>query len=160
MNTYRMVAAVSTNRVLGKDNKLLWRQSEDLKRFKALTIEGIILMGRKTYESIGSKPLPKRRNIVLTSQPLEGVETYASIEGFESAVQGKTVNVIGGGEIYRQFLPKATHLEITEIETEIEGDTFFPEFDLTEWQETERIYKQKDGNNQFNYTFVSYTRTI
>ena len=160
MNTYKIIAAISQKRVLGKDNKLLWRQSEDLKRFKSLTTNGVILMGRKTFESIGSRPLPNRRNIVLTSRAIEGVECYASITALEEAIRDETIWVIGGGEVYRSFLDKASLLEITEVSTNVDGDTFFPIIAESEWLETKRNINQRDLNNEFNYTFVTYQRKI
>ncbi len=124
-----LIAAIAKNRVIGNAGKLPWHISEDLKRFKKLTTGHTILMGRKTFESIG-KPLPNRRNIILTSQKISGIETYPTIEkALEELRNEEKVFVIGGGEIYQQTLPLADELYLTFVEQEVEGDTFFPEYE-------------------------------
>jgi len=133
-----LIAAVAEeNRVIGKDKDLPWHLPEDLKRFKELTTEHALLMGRRTFESIVHQfggPLPDRRMVVLTTQgPFEKypeVETYGSIDAALDAVADEEIVFIGGGEsIYEQFLPKADRLELTLIEGDYEGDTYFPPFE-------------------------------
>lgn len=124
-----IVAAVARNQVIGREGDLPWRLPEDMRRFKELTMGGTLVMGRRTYESIG-RPLPGRRTVVITRQPdwsADGVETAASLEGaLEMAGDGE-VFVVGGGEVYRQAMEVADALEITEVDAEPEGDVCFPE---------------------------------
>ena len=120
----KIVVAVSKNNVIGKDNKLLWRQSEDLKRFKSLTLGQKVVMGRKTYESIG-KPLPGRDNYVITKSidKIEGCNILGTLEEVNS-LEGD-IFIIGGGEIYNKFIKIADEIYLTIIDCEVEGDTFF-----------------------------------
>ena len=120
-----IIVAASLNNVIGKDNKLLWRQSADLKRFKELTTGKTVVMGRKTYDSIG-KPLPNRRNIVITRQSIEipGCEVVNSLE--EALKLDNEIFIIGGGEIYQKSIILADKIFFTLIQTEVEGDTYFP----------------------------------
>ncbi|MDX1547448.1 MAG: dihydrofolate reductase [Rhodothermales bacterium] len=159
-----LIAAVAeANRVIGRDGALPWHISEDLKRFKRLTMGHPLLMGRKTFASLVDQfggPLPGRRNVVLTTQgPLGGfpeIETYASIDDALAALQYAEVLWIGGGEaVYEQFLARADRLELTLVEGAYEGDTYFPAFehlvgDLFEVAAEER----HDG-----FRFVTYVRT-
>jgi len=126
----RAIAAMSLNRVIGKDGKIPWHIPEDFKWFKKATSGSAVLMGRKTYESLG-RPLPNRRNLVVTRSPVaaEGIEVIADLQAFDpDKVQGD-VWVIGGAEIYRQLLPQCEELYLSVIPREVEGDTFFPEFE-------------------------------
>ena len=124
-----IIAALNENRVIGKDGKLPWHISDDLKRFKSLTVGHTVLMGRKTYESIG-KPLPNRRNVVITSGQISEIETYNSIEiALERLKDEEKIFVIGGGTIYAQLLDKADCLYLTIVHNKIEGDTYFPEYE-------------------------------
>jgi len=123
-----LIAALARNRVIGKDGNLPWHLSEDLKRFKRLTTGHPVLMGRKTFEALG-RPLSNRRNLVLTSRPVPGIESYDSIpDALQSLANEGIVFVLGGGEIYLQFLERADLMYLTEIENEYEGDTFFPAY--------------------------------
>lgn len=123
-----IIAALSRNRVIGKDGKLPWHISEDLKRFKRLTTGHTVLMGRKTYESLG-KLLPNRRNVVLTSHTIPNVETYPTLaQALQALEKEEKVFVIGGGEIFAQLLDHADELHLTIIDKEVEGDTFFPPY--------------------------------
>jgi dihydrofolate reductase len=125
------VAAMAGNRVIGKDGELPWRLPEDLKFFKELTVGGTILMGRKTFASIG-RPLPRRRNLVLSrsDRRLEGAETFPDLPAATAALSpGETVFVIGGAEIYRQTLPYWDEVYLTLVEGSFEGDTFLPPFE-------------------------------
>lgn len=134
-----MIAAMTKDRVIGKDGGLPWRLPEDMKHFKATTMGHAILMGRRTWEET-KRPLPGRRNIVITSKPIDGVETFKTLE--EAIAAARTTDpepyVIGGGKIYAAALPLATKLVLTFVKASAEGDTRFPEVDWTEWRETDR----------------------
>jgi dihydrofolate reductase len=124
-----IIAALSRNRVIGKDGKLPWHISEDLKRFKRLTTGHTVLMGRKTFESLG-KPLPNRRNVVLTSRTLPEVETYPTLADALRALENEEkVFVIGGGEVFAQLIDHADALYLTLVDREVEGDTYFPPYE-------------------------------
>jgi dihydrofolate reductase len=136
-----LVVAVARNGVIGKQGALPWRYPEDLRHFKRVTIGHAVIMGRRTWESIG-KPLVERRNIVISRQsgPIAGVEV---VPGLERALElARTADdeprVIGGAALYRATLPLATRLYLTEVALDAEGDTFFPAFDRSGWRETER----------------------
>lgn len=137
-----IIVAVADNNAIGKDNQLLWHISEDLRYFKKVTIGATVVMGRKTYESIG-KPLPGRRNIVVSRSVVQipGVEVFASVGAVLEALRGSVeeVFIIGGGELYRSMLPHASRLYITFVHITIQGaDTFFPEIDYSQWREISR----------------------
>ncbi|MFZ4621592.1 MAG: dihydrofolate reductase [Bacteroidota bacterium] len=126
-----LLAAHNRTLVIGRNGATPWHLPEDLKRFKALTLGHTVLMGRKTFESIG-KPLSGRRNIVLSHQPFsnEGTEVFTSFaDAFSSCAESENVFVIGGGEIFRQALPLADELDLTIVDNREEGDTFFPEYE-------------------------------
>jgi dihydrofolate reductase len=152
-----IIVAYDKNLAIGKDNTLVWRQSADLKRFKELTTGHTVVMGRKTYESIG-KPLPNRRNIVITRQDIEieGVEIIKSIEEIKNIKED--IFIIGGGEIYKNCLILADRIFVTEIDCEIEADTWFPKFWTSEWVEESNEQHKSDEKNQFNYNFVNYVK--
>jgi dihydrofolate reductase len=141
MTVISLVVAVSKNGVIGRDGGLPWHSSSDLKRFKEITMGKPVIMGRKTWESLPKRPLPGRRNIVLTrtSDAIgEGAETVASPAEALALVQGvEEACIIGGGEIYRQFLPVAHRLYLTEVDLEVDGDTVFPTLDPS-WKEISR----------------------
>lgn len=155
-----LIAAIGSNGVIGIENRLPWRLPEDLKRFKALTLGKPILMGRKTWDSLG-RPLPGRRNLVITRQPgwqADGAEGFASLQDALAAVVGsEMVFVIGGGEIYTQALPVADVLYLTEVEAAPEGDAHFPVFDQAQWREVERE-RLVDAGSGVGYSFVEYWR--
>lgn len=154
-----LVAAVASNGVIGVNNTLPWRLPDDLKRFKALTLGHPVIMGRKTWESLG-RALPGRHNIVITratglSAP--GATLVHSVDAALAACGDASVAfVIGGAEIYTQTLPLANRLELTEIHAGIEGDAYFPPFDRSAWRETARERHSTDGG--LKYDFVSYER--
>ncbi len=152
-----IIVAYDKNLAIGKDNTLVWRQSADLKRFKELTTGHTVVMGRKTYESIG-KPLPNRRNIVITRQDIkiDGVEIVNSIEDIRNIKED--VFIIGGGEIYKSCLILADRIFATEINCEIEADTWFPKID-DNWVEEGREYGTSDSKNEYNYIFINYVRS-
>jgi dihydrofolate reductase len=124
-----IIAALNRKRVIGKDGKLPWHISEDMKRVKQLTTGHTILMGRKTYESLG-KPLPNRRNVVLSSKTIPGVETYQSLDSALTALSGQDkVFVFGGGKVFAETLHKADEMYLTVVDQDIDGDTFFPPYE-------------------------------
>lgn len=152
---------MARNRVIGRDNGLPWRLSEDLKRFKATTLGKPLLMGRKTFESIG-KPLPGRRNIVLTRDRAwhaQGLDVVRSVEAALQLARGAPeLAVIGGAEIYRLTLPIAHRIQLTRVEADIAGDTLFPALDMTEWSEVQAGAHPADERNQYPVTFVVLDR--
>jgi len=149
-----IVVAHSANKVIGKDGGLPWHLSEDLKRFKAITMGKPIIMGRRTCESIG-RALPGRQNIVITHQAdfiAEGCDVVSGInEALQIAGDADEVMIIGGGNIYAQFLPTTTRIYRTRIEATIDGDTFFPELDAADWQlvESESFARNSDRELEF-----------
>jgi len=156
-----LIAAMSKNRVIGKDNSLPWNMPNDKKHFWELTRGKPVVMGRKTYESIG-KPLPNRLNIIITRDQeykAEGCTIVHSIDEAVTAAQGnEEIMVIGGSQIYEKFLPKANRMYLTFIDAEIDGDTYFPEYNPEEWAETSYEEHEKDANNPFDYDFVTLER--
>ncbi|MCK7596413.1 dihydrofolate reductase [Microbulbifer sp. CAU 1566] len=161
-----MIVAMAGNRAIGRENALPWRISGDLQFFKRTTLGKPVVMGRKTFESIG-RPLPGRKNIVITRNPdwrAEGVSLAASLEqalalAAQAAVGdgAEEIMVIGGAEIYRQAMPLAQRLYITEVEAEVEGDAFFPELDET-WKEVGRDCYPASDKDEYNYCLVQYDR--
>ena len=131
------IAAITKERVIGRDNSIPWHYSEDFKRFKRLTLNSIIIMGRKTWESIGSKALPKRRNIVISRNTVNDAENYASIDAALSACKDSPLAIwfIGGGQIYEDAIQHCTHLDITTVPDHIEPDgaVLFPEINPHIW---------------------------
>lgn len=154
-----IIVAVDAKLGIGADNKLAWHIPEDLIRFKQITTGHTIVMGRKTYESIG-RPLPNRRNIVLTRQSgwqapdVEVAHTLSDAIALIGAAEGF---IIGGAEIYAQALPLCSKLLVTEIYHDVHCDAFFPAIDTTVWHETERVTQHSDKNG-FDYAFVTYTK--
>lgn len=154
-----LVVAAARNGVIGRDNGLPWRLPEDLKRFKALTMGHPILMGRKTFASIG-KPLPGRKNIVLTrdaSFEPEGVCVVHSWDDALLAADGLTLMVIGGAEIYALALPQADRIHLTEVDADVEGDAHFPSLD-GRWREVAREVHPIDERHAFGMAFVTLDR--
>ena len=156
-----LIAALAQNGTIGRDNALPWHLKADLVRFRSLTLGNPVLMGRKTWDSLG-KPLPGRRNLVLTRQPgyaPQGAEAFASVDEALNAVAGaERLFVIGGAEIYRALLPRAEALFLTEIAANIEGDARFPAFDRTQFKETSRSAHPADAENDYAVDFVEYRR--
>lgn len=159
MQKISIIVAMSKNNVIGANNALPWHISEDLKRFKSLTMGKPIIMGRKTFDSIG-RPLPGRKNIVITRNTdlkIKGVDVVSSLDNVFSLIKDEEqVFVIGGEEIYRIFLDHATHLYVTEIDSVLEGDAYFPQFSANYWQE---ISREKSVNEEgLHFSFVDYQR--
>ncbi len=158
-----IIVAAAENGAIGKDNQLLWRLPDDLKRFKQLTLGHPMIMGRKTFESIG-KPLPGRTSIVITRSAdfaFEGVVVVHSLEeALKKAeeIDGKEACIVGGGEIYRQSQAIATHIYLTRVHTKIEGDTFFEIENPEAWAETERALHEPDERHFFPFEFINYIK--
>ena len=153
-----LIAAVGKNNVIGIDNRLPWKLSADLKRFRAITSGKPVVMGRKTFESIG-KPLPNRTNIIITrdkNYKADGcVVVHSAEEALNAAKGSKEIMIIGGEQIFREFLPKAKLIYLTVIEEEFDGNAYFPEYDKNEWKEVSREEHEDDG---LKYAFVDLER--
>ncbi len=155
-----LIVAKAENNVIGKDNKLLWHLPEDLKRFKNLTTGHTIIMGRKTFESLG-RVLPNRKHVVFTQNPNfkvddVNVKIVHSLQDIQEYVEDKNENfVIGGEKIYNLLMPYVSKMYITEIHKDFDGDTFFPNVDLESWKETSR---EKMNADDFDYDFAVYER--
>jgi dihydrofolate reductase len=155
-----LVVAASENDVIGRGNKLPWHLPADLKHFKSLTVGKPILMGRKTYESIG-KALPQRVNIIMSRASTFTASDCQVVGSVQEAcaVAGDLLMVIGGAEIYRQCLPLASRIHLTLVHTCIEdGDTFFPDWRLAPWRETTRQRFESDEKNAYAYSFLTLER--
>ena len=162
-----LIAALAENRVVGIDNRLPWHLPEDLKYFKRITTGKAIIMGRKTYESIG-RPLPNRTNIVISRNSdfrAEGVKVVASLDAAinlatdVNASNGvQEVMIIGGASIYEAALPEAERLYITHVHAEVEGDAYFPAVNFKLWSEVTREDHEASDNNPYGYSFVVYDK--
>lgn len=156
-----LIAALANNRAIGKDNQLLWQLPNDLRHFKQLTLNKPIIMGRKTFDSIG-RPLPKRRNIIISRQPnyeVAGCDVFNSINAALTATRDvPEVMIIGGAHIYEQTLTLADRLYLTLVDDEPEGDAFFPEWDPKEWQLVESTKHEPDEQHALGYTFQTLDR--
>jgi dihydrofolate reductase len=152
---------MSENRVIGRDNALPWHLPADFKRFKALTTGHTLIMGRKTFDSIG-KALPGRRTIVLTrvrDWQKAGVDVVHDLEtAIQSAASDREVFVAGGADVYRQALPRADRIYLTVVHAEVRGDAQFPEIDPHEWNLAEEEHHPSDERNAFSFTFRRYER--
>lgn len=158
-----LIVAVAQNRAIGKNNDLLWHISDDLKRFKQLTLGNPVIMGRNTYCSLPLRPLPKRRNIVLSTNPSfnpQGAEVARSLQqALEMICDEQQPFVIGGASIYEMFLPYVQTLYITHVYAEFEADTFFPEFDTNSFQLSQQSPRFSDPISGLSYDFATYSRT-
>lgn len=156
-----IIVALSENNVIGSGNQLPWRLSADLKRVKALTMGHHLIMGRKTYESIG-RPLPGRTNVIITrngSFAPQGCVVVNSLQAaLDMAKDDTEVFVFGGGEIFREALPLVDKIYMTVVHCTLDGDTHFPPLDPTEWTELERQEFMADEKNQYDYSFVTLQR--
>lgn len=156
-----LIWGMDNNRLIGKENGLPWRLPADMAWFKKSTMGKPILMGRKTYESIG-RPLPGRTNLILTRQSgmkIEGCTVIHSIdEALAEVADAEEIMVMGGAEIYALLLERADRLYITEIDGSFEGDAWFPEFDLSLWRESGREEHQPDEKNLYAYAFITMER--
>tara|TARA_R110001583_G_scaffold39735_2_gene127233 strand:- start:35058 stop:35543 length:486 start_codon:yes stop_codon:yes gene_type:complete len=156
-----IIVAASQNNVIGKDNQLIWRLSADLKRFKALTTGHHIIMGRKTFDSIG-KPLPNRTSIIITRQADYKVEGCIVVNSLEEALAKVPADqeafIIGGGTIYKEAIDKADKLYLTLVHKKFDGDTFFPKVDGKVWQSEKREDYMPSEKNEYAYSFIDYAR--
>ncbi|MFM5154929.1 type 3 dihydrofolate reductase [Aeromonas veronii] len=158
-----MIAAMAHDRVIGKDNQMPWHMPADLAHFKLVTLGKPVLMGRKTFESIG-RPLPGRRNLVISRNPdyqAEGIEVVGSVEAALALLAGSSVEelmVIGGGHLYAEMLPSADCLYLTRIDLAVEGDTRFPAFDDGQWQRVDCESHPADEKNPHPYSFETWQR--
>ena len=149
-----MIAAMANNRVIGKDNKMPWHLPEDLRHFKAMTLSKPIVMGRKTYESIG-RPLPGRHNIVISRNNQLSIEGVTCVKSFDEAITAagdcEEMVVIGGGQLYQQLLPQADVLYLTLIDVDVEGDTVFPVWDDGSWDLQNSVTATNDKGLQYSF---------
>ncbi|OOF39128.1 dihydrofolate reductase [Rodentibacter rarus] len=157
---FSLIVATTLNGVIGKDNQMPWHLPADLAWFRKNTMGKPVIMGRKTFESIG-RPLPKRVNIVLSRQPYEseGILWKNSVESAVDFVKdSEEIMLIGGGELFKQYLPQADKLYLTQIQTELDGDTFFPTLNWEEWHIEFEKYQEKDENNPYDCRFLILVR--
>lgn len=155
-----IIAAQAKNRIIGKDNQLLWHLPADMKHFKETTKDGAVIMGRKTYESIG-KPLPNRLNIVISSNKKLLIDGCIVVDSIKKALRKASSNsnifIIGGGNLYSQTMDIVDRVILTQIDEEFEGDTSFPEIGK-EWCKISKQDFSKDEKNPYNYSFIVYER--
>ena len=160
---FTLIAAVAENGVIGRDGQLPWRLSADLRRFRELTMGHAVIMGRRTWESIG-RPLPGRRMIVISRQPgyrAAGVDVVGSFEEARRLAEqggGDEAFIIGGGEIYRQALAVVDRLHLTRVHAAVDGDAHFPAFDASDWRLTTAQRHAADEKNELSYSFEIYER--
>ena len=158
-----IIVAKAKNNIIGKNNELVWHLPEDLKHFQELTTGHTIIMGRKTYESLG-KPLPNRKHIIFSQNPdfkvhEENVQVVHSLLEIQDLIEGKEeAFVIGGAMIYNFLMPYVKKMYVTEIKQEFDGDAFFPIIDSEEWKETSRTTGIKNEENNLDYDFVTYEK--
>jgi len=157
-----IMAAIAANNALGKDNQLIWHLPADLKRFKKTTLNHAVIVGRKTYESLG-KPLPNRTNIIITRDKNYQVEGCVIVNSLKAALKAalkvdENPFILGGAEIYKQAMQFADILDITFVHHQFEADVFFPEIDKTIWKETSSENFKADENNKYDYSFVTFER--
>ncbi|MBW6489598.1 MAG: dihydrofolate reductase [Lentimicrobium sp.] len=162
MKTISIIVAIADNLAIGKDNQLLWHIPEDLKRFKALTTGHTIVMGKRTFESLPIRPLPNRRSVVITDVPGEEIPGCVMAYSIEDAIarmdECSENFIIGGGMIYRQFMPLAHKLYLTLVHKVFDADTFYPEIDYNEWQEVDRIDVESKDTLGFDYSYITFRR--
>lgn len=158
-----IIVAKAKNNIIGKNNQIIWNLPEDLKHFRELTTGHTIIMGRKTYESLG-KPLPDRKHIIFSQNPdfrvhEENVQVVHSLLEIQDLIEGKEeVFVIGGAMIYNFLMPYVKKMYVTEIAKDFEGDAFFPTIDHEIWKETSRVHGIKNEQNNLDYDFVEYEK--
>ena len=153
-----LIAAMSRNRVIGKNNTLPWKLPEDMERFREITLGKPVVMGRKTFESIG-KPLPKRLNIIITRDKnyrQDGcIVVHSADEALKAAKGSEEIMVIGGEQIFKEFLPKADKMYLTFIDEDFEGDAYFPEYNKHDWKE---VKKEEYKNENYKFIFLDLER--
>jgi len=160
-----LIVAAAENNAIGKDNQLLWHLPNDLKFFKNTTWGGVVIMGRKTFESV-NKPLPGRVNIVITKQKNWQAENVLIADSIESAIQlatdegFKEIFIIGGGEIYKESMSLSNRIYLTRVHTNVKGDTFFPEMNEQEWKMISSNKFYSDEKHAFDYSFQVWERRV
>jgi len=158
-----IIVAMTRNRVIGKDNDMPWHLPAELRHFKRVTMGKPIVMGRRTFDSIG-RVLPGRKNIVITRDPHFSFSGVTIVHSFDAAVRAadgaEELMIIGGANLYRQTLDRVDRLYITLIHVELEGDTYFSELDDEQWIQTEKVRRQADENNAFPMTFLVLERKV
>ena len=157
-----IIVAIASNNAIGKDNDLLWHISKDLLRFKEITKGHYIVMGKRTYYSLPVRPLPNRTSLIITDIANEVIDNCLMAYSIEDAVNKMDTSnenfIIGGGSIYKQFMPLANKLYITRVHKDFEADTFFPDISLDEWELISQENITDDPQNNFFYTFEIYSR--
>ncbi len=158
-----IIVAVSENNVVGKENKLPWKLSADLKHLKSLTMGHHIIMGRKTWESLG-RALPGRINVVITTDKNFKAEGGVVVQSLKEALTVSSsddeIFIFGGGKIFKEAMPLVKKIYMTKVHSIIDGDTFFPVLDMKDWKETSREDFKADEKNQYDYSFVTLERVI
>ncbi|WP_438967107.1 dihydrofolate reductase [Flavobacterium sp.] len=157
-----LIAAAAENNALGKDNDLVWHLPDDFKRFKSLTSNHYIIMGRKTFESF-PKPLPNRTHVIITKQtnykvPEGCIVVNTLNDAIATAPENEDVFIIGGGQIYKQSINIADKIELTRVHTSVEADTFFPEIDEKIWEVVQSEFHAKDEKHAYDFTFLTYVK--
>ena len=162
MKPISIIVAIASNNAIGKNNDLLWHITNDLKHFKKVTKNHYIIMGKRTYYSLPVRPLPHRTSMIITDVANEDIDNCLmaySIEDAISKMDDANENfIIGGGSVYKQFMPFANKLYITRVHKDYEADTFFPEISLDKWELVSEDHVNNDSQNDFNYTFEIYNR--
>lgn len=157
-----IIVAIAANNAIGKDNDLLWHISKDLKRFKEITKGHYIVMGKRTYYSLPVRPLPHRTSLIITDIENEVIDNCLMAYSIDDAISKMDPDnenfIIGGGSIYKQFMPIADKLYITRVHKEFEGDTFYPEISDKEWELISKEDVNDDPQNDFKYSFETYIR--
>jgi len=160
--TISLIAAMAENRVIGKDGKLPWRLPDEMKHFIRLTTGHTVVMGRKTFESIGSNPLPNRRNIILTRNPdyrSEGIQVAHSVaQAIEMVAAEEEIFICGGEQAYADAMPLADNLYLTSVHASPTGDARFPDFDHADWQLKDEVRHETDDRHEYAFTFRHYER--
>lgn len=164
MKNISIIVAIARNYAIGRNNELLWHIPADLKRFKKITTGHQVIMGRLTYLSLPLRPLPNRRNIVITNVPGEYFEGCVTVRSIEEALalcnETEESFIIGGGSVYSQFLPFCNKLYLTVVDKDFEADTFFPHIDLIQWKLIEKEDHFSDDSTGFNYSFLIFEKLI
>jgi dihydrofolate reductase len=158
-----LIWAMADNRVIGIENRLPWKLPADMQWFRQQTMGKPIVMGRKTFESFGARPLPGRKNIIITRDENYAAEDCIVVHSIDDALaacnDADEIMIIGGASFYEQMLPRADRLYVTQVHAELAGDAWFPEFDLSRWKEIERKDYGADEKNPYAYSFIIYSRS-
>mgnify|MGYP001770176904 CR=1 FL=1 len=162
MKNISIIVAIARNYAIGRNNQLLWHLSEDLRRFKKITQGKQVIMGKLTYLSLPVRPLPNRQNVVITDRKDEVFEGCTTVHSIEEALdlchEAEESFIIGGGSVYRQFLPYCNRLYITLVHKDFDADTFFPQFDLAQWKLVEREDRLSENDSELSYSFLIFEK--